>query len=101
MMNGPIENEKLPMFKAERKVKKSQLNIIGISAGYHDSACCLMQNGILVAAVQEERFSRRVNDKAFPRRAFRYCLREGGLTIADIDCVSYYEDPCLKLGRQI
>jgi len=77
------------------------LNIIGISAGYHDAACCLMQDGRLLAAVQEERFSRIKNDKAFPGAAFRYCLDHAGLTIADIDCVAYYEDPSQKLGRQI
>ncbi len=77
------------------------LNIIGISAGYHDSACCLMQDGVLVAAAQEERFSRVKHDKSFPRQAFRYCLKQAGLSIADVDCVAYYEDPCQKLGRQI
>lgn len=77
------------------------MNIIGISAGYHDSACCLMRQGKVVAAVQEERFSRLKNDKAFPSAAFRYCLNETGLTIADIDCVAFYEDPTAKLGRQI
>jgi predicted NodU family carbamoyl transferase len=74
------------------------LNIIGISAGYHDSACCLMQRGRIVAAAQEERFSRIKNDKAFPAAAFRYCLDQAGLTIADIECVAFYEDPCLKLS---
>lgn len=78
-----------------------RLNIIGISAGYHDSACCLMQRGRIVAAAQEERFSRIKNDKAFPAAAFKYCLDHAGLTIADIDCVAFYEDPCLKLSRQI
>ena len=77
------------------------MNVIGISAGYHDSACCLMRGGRLVAAAQEERFSRLKNDKAFPRAAFRYCLDRAGLTIADIDCVAFYEDPPSKLGRQI
>jgi len=77
------------------------LNIIGISAGYHDSACCLLQDGALLAAVQEERYSRVKNDRALPRQAFRYCLREAGLSIADVDCVAFYEDPVLKLGRQI
>lgn len=81
--------------------KKRQINIIGISAGYHDSACCLMQDGIVIAAAQEERFSRVKHDKSFPRRAFRYCLEQSGLTIADIDCMAFYEDPCDKLGRQI
>lgn len=77
------------------------MNIIGISAGYHDSACSLISDGALVAAVEEERFSRVKNDRALPRQAFRYCLRAGGLSIADIDCVAYYEDPALKLGRQV
>jgi carbamoyltransferase len=60
-----------------------------------------MQDGVLVAAVQEERFSRVKNDKAFPRKAFRYCLEEGGITISDVDCIAYYENPSVKLGRQI
>lgn len=90
-----------PTAKLSRRVKKGHLNIIGISAGYHDSACSLLQDGVLVAAVQEERFSRVKNDKSFPARAFLYCLQEGGITIADVDCIGYYEDPCLKLGRQI
>jgi len=84
-----------------RRAKRGRLNIIGISAGYHDSACSLLQDGSLVAAVQEERFSRVKNDKSFPTRSFAYCLKEGGITISDVDCIAYYEDPCLKLGRQI
>ena len=84
-----------------RRAKRGQLNIIGISSGYHDSACSLLQDGELVAAVQEERFSRVKNDKSFPIRSFMYCLEQGGITIADVDCIGYYEDPCLKLGRQI
>lgn len=74
---------------------------MGISSGYHDSACCLLQDGVLVAAVQEERFSRVKNDRSFPRKALRYCLEAGGISLGDLDCVAYYEDPCLKLGRQI
>lgn len=84
-----------------RRPKGAHLNIIGVAAGYHDSSCCLLQDGRLVAAVQEERFTRVKNDRSFPRWAFRYCLEEAGLTISDVDCVAYYEDPCLKLGRQI
>ena len=82
-------------------LKANQLNVIGISAGYHDSACVLLQNGRLVAAVQEERFSRVKNDKAMPVRAFRHCLKQGGLSISDVDCLAYYEEPALKLGRQL
>src|SRR6185295_13286614 len=90
-----------PDIRLERRAKSPKLNIIGISSGYHDSACCLMQDGVLVAAVQEERFTRVKNDKSVPRRAFRYCLKAGGLTLSDVDCIAYYEDPCLKLGRQL
>src|SRR5215216_6184539 len=77
-------------------LRRGPLNIVGVSAGYHDSACCLMRDGVLIAAVQEEGFSRIKHDKSFPRRAFRYCLEEANLTIADIDSLAYYEDPCQK-----
>jgi carbamoyltransferase len=83
------------------RTTRRPLNIVGTSAGYHDSACCLMQDGVVVAAAQEERFSRIKHDKSFPRRAFRYCLEQAGITIADVDCVAYYEDPCQKLSRQV
>src|SRR5690554_2110475 len=76
-------------------------NIIGISAFYHDSACCIIQNGKLVAAVQEERFSRKKNDPDLPVNAFMYCLNEAGISIADIDCIAYYEDPVKKSERQL
>lgn len=85
----------------QRKMQDDHLNIVGISSGYHDSACCILQRGVLLAAAQEERFSRVKNDKGFPQRAFRYCLKQAGLTIADVDCIAYYEDPDLKLARQI
>ncbi len=77
------------------------LNIIGISAYYHDSACCLLQDGALLAAAQEERFSRKKHDASLPVRSFQYCLREAGLTITDVDCIAYYEQPQIKLERQI
>src|ERR1044072_190573 len=99
--NGNGNGNHQPAAKLSRRAKKGQTNIIGISAGYHDSACALIQDGVLVAAAQEERFSRVKNDKSWPVKAFLYCLQEGGITIADVDCVGYYEDPYLKLGRQI
>lgn len=99
-MDSSLKNS-LQAVRAHPRLKPSRFNVIGISAGYHDSACCLIQDGVLTAAVQEERFSRIKNDKSLPRRAFRYCLAQGGLTIADIDCVAYYEDPIAKLSRQI
>ena len=75
--------------------------IVGLSAHFHDAACCLLRDGRLVAAAEEERFSRVKHDPSIPRRAFRYCLDEAGLTIADVDCVAYYEDPRKKLDRQL
>jgi len=101
MVNSEMNGNLGPNKRLEPRPRKLQLNIIGISAGYHDSACCLLQDGKLLAAVQEERFTRVKNDKSFPRHAFRYCLNEAGLTIADLDCIAYYEDPTLKLGRQV
>jgi len=76
-------------------------NILGISAYFHDSACCLLKDGVLIAAAQEERFSRIKHDPSFPRAAALYCLSEGKLNISDIDCIAYYEDPYKKLERQI
>jgi carbamoyltransferase len=75
--------------------------IVGISAHFHDAACCLLLDGRLVAAAQEERFTRIKHDPSMPKAAFRYCLAEAGLTIADIDAVAYYEDPVKKLDRQL
>ncbi|MCP4148395.1 MAG: carbamoyltransferase [bacterium] len=80
---------------------KGTLNIIGISALYHDSACCLMQDGVVTAASHEERFTRKKFDPAMPYHAFMYCLEETGLNIIDIDCIAYYENPRKKLARQL
>jgi carbamoyltransferase len=77
------------------------MNIIGIGAHFHDASCCLLQNAKMVAAAQEERFSRIKHDPVIPGNAFRYCLREAGLSVRDIDCVAYYENPRRKLGRQL
>src|SRR5579862_3262221 len=103
MGSGPGASPAGPRVPLRRTAAATDLsmNIFGISAGYHDAACCLMRGGRIVAAAQQERFSRTKNDKAFPRTAFRYCLDEAGLTIADIDCIAFYEDPSAKLGRQI
>ena len=77
------------------------MNIVGLSAFYHDSACCLLQDGRLVSAASEERFTRVKYDSRLPVRAFRFCLREGGITLADLDCIAYYESPVKKLARQL
>jgi carbamoyltransferase len=75
--------------------------IVGISAFYHDAACAVLVDGQLAAAAQEERFTRRRGDPAVPLNSFRACLAQAGVSIADIDYVAYYEDPVLKLGRQL
>jgi carbamoyltransferase len=73
--------------------------ILGISAFYHDSAAALIVNGKIVAAAQEERFSRRKHDAAFPKQAVNYCLAEAGLTADDLDYVAFYEKPLTKFER--
>lgn len=75
--------------------------ILGISAFYHDSAACLVRNGAIVAAAQEERFTRKKHDAAFPRQAVDYCLRAGRITAADLQFVAFYEKPFLKFDRLI
>jgi carbamoyltransferase len=78
-----------------------RMNILGISAFYHDSAACLVRDGKIVAAAQEERFSRRKHDAEFPRCAVEYCLREAGLTADGVDLVAFYDKPLLKFDRLI
>ena len=63
------------------------MNILGISAFYHDSAACLVSDGRIIAAAQEERFTRKKHDSAFPKHAVAYCLREDGLQMADVELV--------------
>lgn len=77
------------------------VNIIGISALFHDAACCILKDGKLIAAAEEERFTRIKADPSMPGNAFKYCLAEAGLSLPDIDCVAYYEDPVKKLARQL
>lgn len=73
--------------------------ILGISAFYHDSAAALIKDGHIVAAVQEERFSRIRHDSSFPKEAVRYCLDESGISLDDVSTVAYYEDPKVKFSR--
>lgn len=75
------------------------MNIIGISSYFHDSAACLIQDGKLVAAVQEERFTRIKQDASFPKNSISYCLQVGNLKPRDIDFIAFYEKPLLKLER--
>lgn len=75
------------------------MNILGISAFYHDSAAAFLQEGQLVAAAQEERFTRVKFDHRFPRQAIEYCLREGRIQAGDLDYVVFYEKPLPKFER--
>ena len=73
--------------------------ILGVSAYYHDAAACLLRDGKIIAAAQEERFTRKKHDAAFPVNAIRYCLNEAGVTAANIDYVAFYDKPFLKFER--
>ncbi len=75
------------------------MNILGVSAHYHDAAAALIVDGVPVAAVQEERLSRRKNDAAFPISAIEYCLESAGLEPGELDAVVFYERPMLKFDR--
>ena len=75
------------------------MRILGISALYHDAAACLVVDGRIVAAAQEERFTRRKHDPAFPANAAAWCLAEGGLAPGDLDRVVFYDKPFLKFDR--
>src|SRR5881296_1090343 len=73
--------------------------ILGISAFYHDSAACLLEDGAIVAAAQEERFTRKKGDAAFPLHAARYCLQAGGIAASQLAYVGFYDKPLLKFER--
>ena len=73
--------------------------ILGISAYYHDSAAAVLVDGNIISAAQEERFSRRKHDPRFPEQAIRFCLDQAGLSISDLDAVTYYEKPLLTFER--
>ncbi len=74
-------------------------NILGISAFYHDSAACLVRDGEIIAAAQEERFSRKKHDHRFPKNAVQFCLEYAGITIDAVDIVAFYDKPFLKFER--
>ena len=75
------------------------MRVLGLSAFYHDSAAALVEDGRIVAAAQEERFTRRKHDAGYPRHAIDFCLRQGGLAPADVDRVVFYDKPFLKFER--
>jgi carbamoyltransferase len=75
------------------------VNILGISCFYHDAAAALLQDGQLIAAAEEERFTRKKHDSDFPRRAIEFCLKKGGIAAGDLDYVVFYEKPFVKFQR--
>ena len=77
----------------------ARVNILGLSAWYHDSAACLVQDGHITAAAQEERFTRKKHDERFPENAIRFCLQTGQIGIQDLTHVVFYEKPFLKFDR--
>ncbi len=75
--------------------------ILGISCFYHDSAACLVRDGEIVSAVQEERFTRKKHDESFPKHAIDYCLKESNIRLEDINLIAFYDNPFLKFERII
>ncbi len=75
------------------------MRVLGVSAFYHDSAATLIEDGIITAAAQEERFTRKKHDAGFPENAIAYCLEHAGVTLKDIDFVAFYDKPFLKFER--
>ncbi len=75
------------------------MHILGISAFYHDSAAALVNDCRIIAAAQEERFSRKKHDSAFPEKAIEYCLAHGGIALSDVDFIVFYDKPFLKFER--
>ena len=75
------------------------MNILGISAYYHDSAACLVRDGEVLGAAQEERFSRKKHDADFPKHAVQFCLGEAGVRLEQLDYVAFYDKPFIKFER--
>ena len=75
------------------------MKILGISAFYHDSAAAILHDGEVIAAAQEERFTRKKHDPGFPVNAARFCLEQAGFTIDELDAVVFYDKPLLKFER--
>src|SRR3989344_2556468 len=87
--------------KMERGERGNNMFILGISCYYHDAAACIIKDGKIVAAAEEERFTRKKHDSNFPVHAIRYCLREAGISAQQLDYISYYEKPVLKFQRML
>jgi carbamoyltransferase len=88
-----------PLFRYGERVAAQVTYILGLSAFYHDSAACILRDGEILAAAQEERFTRKKGDASFPEHAIDYCLREAGITAQDLSYVGFYDKPLLKFER--
>src|ERR1041384_2744805 len=77
------------------------MNILGISCYFHDAAAALLSDGRLIAAAEEERFTRKKHDYDFPQNAIDFCLRVGGISSRDIDYVAFFEKPFIKFERLV
>jgi len=75
------------------------MNILGISSYYHDSAACIIKDSEVIAAAEEERFSRKKFDDGFPKNSINYCLEEAGVSPKQLDCVAFYDKSILKFER--
>ena len=73
--------------------------ILGISCYYHDSAAALLKDGVIIAAAQEERFTRIRHDQDFPTQAITYCMKEAGITLDQVDYIGFYDKPMVKFER--
>ncbi len=85
--------------EVQKYKKNNSFYILGISAFYHDSAACLLKDGVIIAAAQEERFTRVKHDSEFPSNSIVYCLEEAGIDISQVDFIVFYEEPLLKFSR--
>jgi carbamoyltransferase len=96
---APLRPDGLQIGFVSQPTVKKQLHILGISAFYHDSAACLVSDGVIVAAAQEERFTRKKHDASLPMNAVNYCLREAGVGMDQIAFLAFYEKPFIKFDR--
>ena len=95
-MTVPTPN---PSAATTHQPSKNGIWILGISGYYHDSAACIVKDGHIIAAAQEERFSRKKHDARFPIHAITYCLQEANITLSELETIAFYEKPFLKFER--
>src|SRR5882672_6820553 len=84
---------------ARARTAAGLMNVLGVSCYFHDAAAALLRDGVLVAAAEEERFTRKKHDFEFPQQAIDFCLRTAGITTADLDYVVFFEKPFVKFER--